>query len=175
GDNNVMVHIGNGDSKHSVNIAGYQALEGAQMFIGNRNISFNQGRSNDLIVMMDKSLPTPPLVNPFDGTARISGVLQGIAHFGEKQDWLAAQDQQWTLAGAKKFVLDLSGLDQTSSVDYKTLVDLDSQHARSSRGLKQDIEVTLNKKFNQWLTRNVSGMGTMSRANKFRQVNEKLA
>ncbi|AXG41947.1 MULTISPECIES: MARTX multifunctional-autoprocessing repeats-in-toxin holotoxin RtxA [Photorhabdus] len=175
GDNNVMVHIGNGDSKHRVDIAGYQALEGVQMFIGNRNISFNQGRSNDLIVMMDKSLPTPPLVNPFDGTARISGVLQGIAHFGEKQEWLAAQDQQWTLAGAKKFVLDLSGLDQTSSVDYKTLVDLDSQHARSSRGLKQDIEVTLNKKFNQWLTRNVSDMGTMSRANKFRQVNEKLA
>ncbi|NDK97239.1 MARTX multifunctional-autoprocessing repeats-in-toxin holotoxin RtxA, partial [Photorhabdus laumondii subsp. laumondii] len=128
GDNNVMVHIGNGDSKHRVDIAGYQALEGVQMFIGNRNISFNQGRSNDLIVMMDKSLPTPPLVNPFDGTARISGVLQGIAHFGEKQEWLAAQDQQWTLAGAKKFVLDLSGLDQTSSVDYKTLVDLDSQH-----------------------------------------------
>ncbi|ETS29260.1 RtxA repeat/Peptidase C80 family [Photorhabdus khanii NC19] len=177
GDNNVMVHIGNGDSKHSVDIAGYQALEGAQMFIGNRNVSFNQGRSNDLIVMMDKSLPTPPLVNPFDGAARISGVLQDIAYSGEEQDWLAAQDQQWTIAGAKKFVRDMSGLDQTSSVDYKTLVELDSQYERSSRGLKSDTEAALNKKFNQWLSRhgNSADMGKMSRADKLRQANEKLA
>ncbi|PQQ22702.1 MARTX multifunctional-autoprocessing repeats-in-toxin holotoxin RtxA [Photorhabdus hindustanensis] len=177
GDNNVMVHIGNGDSKHSVDIAGYQALEGAQMFIGNRNVSFNQGRSNDLIVMMDKSLPTPPLVNPFDGAARISGVLQSIAHSGEEQEWLAAQDQQWTIAGAKKFVQDMSGLDQTSSVDYKTLVDLGSQHERSSRGLRSDTEAALNKKFNQWLSKNGNSvdMSNMSRADKFRQANEKLA
>ncbi|WP_177342163.1 hypothetical protein, partial [Klebsiella variicola] len=73
GDNNVMVHIGDGESKHSVDIGGYQALEGAQMFLGNRNVSFNFGHSNDLILMMDKSIPTPPLVNPFDGAARISG------------------------------------------------------------------------------------------------------
>ncbi|NHB98291.1 MARTX multifunctional-autoprocessing repeats-in-toxin holotoxin RtxA [Photorhabdus stackebrandtii] len=177
GDNNVMVHIGHGDSKHSVNIGDYQALEGVQMFIGNRNVSFNQGRSNDLIVMMDKSIPTPPLVNPFDGAARISGVLQNIAHSGEQQDWLAVQDQQWTLVGAEKFVQDMSGLDQTSSVDYKTLVDLDSQHERSSRGLKSDTEAALNKKFNQWLSRNSNNadMGKMSRADKFRQANEKLA
>ncbi|MDB6370394.1 MARTX multifunctional-autoprocessing repeats-in-toxin holotoxin RtxA [Photorhabdus bodei] len=177
GDNNVMVHIGNGDSQHSVDIADYQALEGAQMFIGNRNISFNQGRSNDLIVMMDKSLPTPPLVNPFDGAARISGVLQSIAHSGEEQDWLAAQDQQWTIAGAKKFVQDMSGLDQTSSVDYKTLVDLGSQYERSSRGLRSDTEAALNKKFNQWLSSNDNSvdMSKMSRADKFRQANEKLA
>ncbi|KMW72892.1 RTX toxin [Photorhabdus luminescens subsp. luminescens] len=177
GDNNVMAHIGNGDSQHSFDIAGYQALEGAQMFIGNRNVSFNQGRSNDLIVMMDKSLPTPPLVNSFDGAARISGVLQSIAHSGEEQDWLAAQNQQWTIAGAKKFVQDMSGLDQTSSVDYKTLVDLDSQHQRSSRGLKSDSEAALNKKFNQWLggRGNSVDPGKMSRADKFRQANEKLA
>ncbi|KGM26673.1 peptidase C80 [Photorhabdus luminescens] len=177
GDNNVMVHIGDGDSKHSVNLGGYQAFEGAQMFIGNRNVSFNQGRSNDLIVMMDKSIPTPPLVNPFDGAARITGVLKSIAHSGEEWDWLAAQNQQWTLSGAKKFVRDMSGLDQTSSVDYKTLVDLDSQLERSSRGLKNDTEAALNKKYYQWLSGHSSNIDTskMSRADKFRQANEKLA
>lgn len=176
GDNNVMVHIGNGDSKHSVDIAGYQALEGAQMFMGNRNVSFNMGRSNDLIVMMDKSIPTPPLVSPFDGASRISGVLQSIAQSGKGADWLAAQEQQWTLSGAKKFVKEMSGLDQTSSVDYTSLVDLDSQNERSSRGLKSDAEATLNKKYNQWLSGNSNNdTGKMSRADKFRQMNEKLA
>lgn len=176
GDNNVMVHIGNGDSKHSVDIAGYQALEGAQMFMGNRNVSFNMGRSNDLVVMMDKSIPTPPLVNPFDGASRISGVLQSIAQSGKGADWLAAQEQQWTLSGAKKFVKEMSGLDQTSSVDYTSLVDLDSQNERSSRGLKSDAEATLNKKYNQWLSGNSNNdSGKMSRADKFRQMNEKLA
>ncbi|MQL46524.1 MARTX multifunctional-autoprocessing repeats-in-toxin holotoxin RtxA [Photorhabdus khanii] len=177
GDNNVMVHVGDGDSKQSFDIGGYQALEGAQMFIGNRNVSFNQGRSNDLIVMVDKSIPTPPLVNPFDGPARIAGVLQGITRSGEEQDWLAAQDQQWTIAGARKYVQDMSGLDQTSSVEYNTLVELDSQHERSSRGLQYDAELTLNKTFNQWLgeNSNSSDMGKMSRVDKFRQANQKLA
>ncbi|WP_198672902.1 alpha/beta fold hydrolase, partial [Photorhabdus sp. CRCIA-P01] len=177
GDNNVMVHIGDGDSKHSVNLGGYQAFEGAQMFIGNRNVSFNKGRSNDLIVMMDKSIPTPPLVNPFDGAARITGVLKSIAHSGEEWNWLAAQNRQWTLSGAKKFVRDMSGLDQTSSVDYKTLVDLDSQLERSSRGLKSDTEAALNKKYHQWLGGHGNNIDTskMSRADKFRQANEKLA
>ncbi|HDY7787038.1 TPA: MARTX multifunctional-autoprocessing repeats-in-toxin holotoxin RtxA [Vibrio vulnificus] len=176
GDNNVMVHIGNGESKHSFDIGGYQALEGAQMFIGNRNVSFNLGRSNDLIVMMDKSIPTPPLVNPFDGAARISGVLRSIATEGEGQDWLAAQEQQWTLSGAKKFVKDMSGLDQSSSVDYTSLVELDSQNERSSRGLKHDAEAALNKQYNQWLSGNSdSDTSKLSRADKLRQANEKLA
>ncbi|WP_347363616.1 MARTX multifunctional-autoprocessing repeats-in-toxin holotoxin RtxA [Vibrio vulnificus] len=176
GDNNIMVHIGNGESKHSFDIGGYQALEGAQMFIGNRNVSFNLGRSNDLIVMMDKSIPTPPLVNPFDGAARISGVLQSIATSGEGQDWLAAQEQQWTLSGAKKFVKDMSGLDQSSSVDYTSLVELDSQNERSSRGLKHDAEAALNKQYNQWLSGNSdSDTSKLSRADKLRQANEKLA
>ncbi|EOW9100606.1 MARTX multifunctional-autoprocessing repeats-in-toxin holotoxin RtxA [Vibrio cholerae] len=176
GDNNVMVHIGDGESKHSVDIGGYQALEGAQMFLGNRNVSFNFGHSNDLILMMDKSIPTPPLVNPFDGAARISGVLQGIATFGEGEDWLAAQEQQWTLSGAKKFVKDMSGLDQSSSVDYTTLVELDSQNERDSRGLKHDAEATLNKQYNQWLSGNGnSGTSQLSRADKLRQASEKLA
>ncbi|EMK6556901.1 MARTX multifunctional-autoprocessing repeats-in-toxin holotoxin RtxA [Vibrio cholerae] len=176
GDNNVMVHIGDGESKYSVDIGGYQALEGAQMFLGNRNVSFNFGHSNDLILMMDKSIPTPPLVNPFDGAARISGVLQGIAMSGEGEDWLAAQEQQWTLSGAKKFVKDMSGLDQSSSVDYTTLVELDSQNERDSRGLKHDAEATLNKQYNQWLSGNGnSGTSQLSRADKLRQANEKLA
>ncbi|MDX7987774.1 MARTX multifunctional-autoprocessing repeats-in-toxin holotoxin RtxA [Xenorhabdus sp. 12] len=177
GDNNVMVHIGNGDSKHSVNIAGYQALEGAQLFVGNRNVSFNLGRSNDLIVMLEKSIPTPPLVNPFDGAARISGVLQNIAGSYDSADWLTVQNQQWTLESAKKYVSDLSGLDLSSSVDYNTLTELDSQHERSSRGLKNDLESTLNKKYNQWLggNGNTAEMGKVSRADKFRQANEKLA
>ncbi|MEZ8576948.1 MARTX multifunctional-autoprocessing repeats-in-toxin holotoxin RtxA, partial [Vibrio splendidus] len=176
GDNNVMVHVGDGKSKHSFDIGGYQALEGAQMFIGNRNVSFNLGQSNDLIVMMDKSIPTPPLVNPFDGASRISGVLKSIASSGEGQDWLAAQEQQWTLSGAKKFVKDMSGLDQSSSVDYTSLVDLDSQNERSSRGLKNDAEATLNKQYNQWLGgSDNSDSSKMSRADKFRQANEKLA
>ncbi|EHU9516998.1 MARTX multifunctional-autoprocessing repeats-in-toxin holotoxin RtxA [Vibrio vulnificus] len=176
GDNNVMIHIGNGESKHSFDIGGYQALEGAQMFIGNRNVSFNKGRSNDLIVMMDKSIPTPPLVNPFDGAARISGVLQSIATSGEGQDWLAAQEQQWTLSGAKKFVKDMSGLDQSSSVDYTSLVELDSQNERSSRGLKHDAEAALNKQYNQWLSGNSdSDTSKLSGADKLRQANEKLA
>ncbi|EOB3571972.1 MARTX multifunctional-autoprocessing repeats-in-toxin holotoxin RtxA [Vibrio vulnificus] len=176
GDNNVMIHIGNGESKHSFDIGGYQALEGAQMFIGNRNVSFNKGRSNDLIVMMDKSIPTPPLVNPFDGAARISGVLQSIATSGEDKDWLAAQEQQWTLSGAKKFVKDMSGLDQSSSVDYTSLVELDSQNERSSRGLKHDAEAALNKQYNQWLSGNGNNdTSKLSRADKLRQANEKLA
>ncbi|WP_434525443.1 MARTX multifunctional-autoprocessing repeats-in-toxin holotoxin RtxA [Photorhabdus asymbiotica] len=175
GDNNVMVHIGHGDSKHSFDIGGYQAFEGAQMFIGNRNISFNQGRSNDLIVMMDKSIPTPPLVNSFDGAVRVTGVLKSIARSGEEWNWLVAQDQQWTVAGAEKFVQDMSGLDQTSSVDYKTLVNLDSQHERSGRGLKSDAEATLNKRYYQWLSGNSTDTSNMSRANKFRQANQRLA
>ncbi|PHM39494.1 RTX cytotoxin [Xenorhabdus mauleonii] len=175
GDNNVMVHLGEGDSKHSINIAGYQALEGAQLFIGNRNVSFNQGRSNDLIVMMDKSIPTPPLLNPFDGVSRVSGVLQQIAGEFSAPNWLSSQETQWTIGSVKKYLSDMSGLDQTSSVDYHSLTDLDSQYARSGRGLKSDLEGALNKKYNQWLSGNSSSFGDLSRADRFRQANEKLA
>lgn len=176
GDNNIMVHIGDGDSQHSVDIAGYQAFEGAQLFIGNRNVSFNMGRSNDLLVMMEKSIITPPLVNPFDGVSRISGVLQNITRFGEGQNWLAAQQQQqWTLVGAKKFVKEMSGLDQTSNVDYKTLVELDSQNERSGRGLLNDVEAILNKKYNQWLGNNGNqDTRKLTRADKLRKLNEDL-
>ncbi|MGL5214255.1 MAG: MARTX multifunctional-autoprocessing repeats-in-toxin holotoxin RtxA [Aeromonas hydrophila] len=175
GDNNVMVHIGDGDSKHSVDIAGYRALEGAQLFVGQRNVSFNQGRSNDLIVMLEKSIPTPPLVNPFGGAARIAGALQQIAGDSAKPDWVASQWEQWTLAGANKFVADMAGLDQTSSVEYGSLTRLDSDHERSSRGLKSDLEATLNKEFNKRISGGGQGeQGPLSRADKLRQANEKL-
>lgn len=175
GDNNVMVHIGDGDSKHSVDIAGYRALEGAQLFVGQRNVSFNLGRSNDLIVMLEKSIPTPPLVNPFGGAARIAGALQQIAGDGAKPDWVASQWDQWTLAGANKFVADMAGLDQTSSVEYGSLTRLDSDHERSSRGLKNDLEATLNKEFNKRISGGGQGeQGPLSRADKLRQANEKL-
>ncbi|HHO2170368.1 TPA: MARTX multifunctional-autoprocessing repeats-in-toxin holotoxin RtxA [Aeromonas hydrophila] len=175
GDNNVMVHIGDGDSKHSVDIAGYRALEGAQLFVGQRNVSFNLGRSNDLIVMLEKSIPTPPLVNPFGGAARIAGALQQIAGDGAKPDWVTSQWDQWTLAGANKFVADMAGLDQTSSVEYGSLTRLDSDHERSSRGLKSDLEATLNKEFNKRISGGGQGeQGPLSRADKLRQANEKL-
>ena len=175
GDNNVMVHIGDGDSKHSVDIAGYRALEGAQLFVGQRNVSFNLGRSNDLIVMLEKSIPTPPLVNPFDGAARIAGALQQIAGDGAKPDWVASQWDQWTLAGANKFVADMAGLDQTSSVEYGSLTTLDSGNERSSRGLKSDLEATLNKEFNKRISGGGQGaQGPLDRAGKLRQANEKL-
>ncbi|ELM3750857.1 MARTX multifunctional-autoprocessing repeats-in-toxin holotoxin RtxA [Aeromonas dhakensis] len=175
GDNNVMVHIGDGDSKHSVDIAGYRALEGAQLFVGQRNVSFNLGRSNDLIVMLEKSIPTPPLVNPFDGAARIARALQQIAGDGAKPDWVASQWDQWTLAGANKFVADMAGLDQTSSVEYGSLTTLDSGNERSSRGLKSDLEATLNKEFNKRISGGGQGaQGPLDRVGKLRQANEKL-
>lgn len=157
GDNNVMIHIGDGNSKHSVDIAGYQAFEGVQAFIGSRNLVFNYGHSNDVIFMAEKSIIIPPLVNPFDHAARMSERLVTIAQDGESEDWLAVQDQQWTLSGAKKYLSDFSGLDANSSVDYDTLTDFDSQNLRSGRGLTNDIESTLNAKYNQWLSNRSGG------------------
>ncbi len=70
----------------------------------------------------------------------------------------------------------MSGLDQSSSVDYTTLVELDSQNERDSRVLKHDAEATLNNQYNQWLSGNGnSGTSQLSRTDKLRQANEKLA
>ncbi|WP_338193040.1 hypothetical protein, partial [Proteus mirabilis] len=106
-------------------------------------------------------------------------VLESIACSGENNDndWLSVQNDQWTLAGAKKFAIDMSGIDQTSNVDYKTLTDLNSQNKRSSRGLKSDLEATLNKKYNQWLggSGNNNEMGKISRAEQLRQLDSKIA
>lgn len=153
GDNNVMIHIGDGVSKHSVDIGGYQAFEGVQVFVGNRNVAFNYGHSNDVIFMTEKAIISPPLVNPFDNAARVSGSLISIAQDGKGEEWLAVQDSQWTLSGAKKYLSDFSGIDVNSSVDYDTLIDLDGHNLRSGRGLTGDIESTLNKKYNQWLSK----------------------
>ncbi|MGV3070313.1 alpha/beta fold hydrolase, partial [Proteus mirabilis] len=64
-----------------------------------------------------------------------------------------------------------------SNVDYKTLTDLNSQNKRSSRGLKSDLEATLNKKYNQWLggSGNNNEMGKISRAEQLRQLDSKIA
>ncbi|MGP6380323.1 MARTX multifunctional-autoprocessing repeats-in-toxin holotoxin RtxA [Yersinia bercovieri] len=178
GDNNIMIHIGDGMSKHSVNIGGYQAFEGVQVFMGNRNISFNHGFSNDLILMTEKTVLSPPLVNPFDGATRVSVTLESIANEGSDGDWLQVQDQQWTLSGAKQYLNDLSALDGTSSVDYKSLTELDSQLVRSGRGLKSDIEGTLNKKYNQWLGKPAATVNNnqdkLTKVDKLRQLNDTM-
>ena len=75
------------------------------------------GRSNDVIFMMDKSIPTPPLINPFDGSARIASVLQSLAD--QAMLMVGAVKISRNLSGAKKFV-NMSGIDLSSSVDYAT-------------------------------------------------------
>lgn len=176
GDNNLLLHIGDGDSKHSINIGGYQAFEGAQIFIGSRNISFNHGRSNDVILMAEKSIPLPPLVNPFDGAARMAQQLQQIADAGEQNGRLKTQDQQWSLAGVQKYLHEMATLDGYSNVDYTTLTELNSQYQRSGRGLDADIEANLNKRFSQWLSGNPSQADgqKLSRAQKLQQLNQKI-
>ncbi|WP_261371432.1 C80 family cysteine peptidase, partial [Yersinia frederiksenii] len=174
GDNNIMIHIGDGVSKHSVDIGGYQAFEGVQVFVGSRNVAFNYGHSNDVIFMADKSIISPPLVNPFDHAARMSEILVTIAQDGEGEDWLATQDQQWTLSGARKYLSDFSGLDANSSVDYDTLIDLDSQTLRSGRGLTGDIESTLNDKYNQWLSNSSGGQAnSVTRSSQLKTLHNK--
>lgn len=178
GDNNIMIHIGDGMSKHSVNIGGYQAFEGVQAFMGSRNISFNYGHSNDLIFMTEKTVLSPPLVNPFDGATRICVALENIATEGYGGDWLQAQAQQWTFSGAKQYLNELSALDSTSNVEYNSLIEIDSQLIRSARGLKSDINATLNKKYNQWLgkpstTENNHQVKT-TKADKLRKLNDTM-
>lgn len=178
GDNNIMIHIGDGMSKHSVNIGGYQAFEGVQAFMGSRNISFNYGHSNDLIFMTEKTVLSPPLVNPFDGATRICVALENIATEGYGGDWLQAQAQQWTFSGAKQYLNELSALDSTSNVEYNSLIEIDSQLIRSGRGLKSDINATLNKKYNQWLgkpsaTENNHQVKT-TKADKLRKLNDTM-
>ncbi|WP_145531623.1 MARTX multifunctional-autoprocessing repeats-in-toxin holotoxin RtxA [Yersinia kristensenii] len=178
GDNNIMIHIGDGMSKHSINIGGYQAFEGVQAFMGSRNISFNYGHSNDLIFMTEKTVLSPPLVNPFDGATRICVALENIATEGYGGDWLQAQAQQWTFSGAKQYLNELSALDSTSNVEYNSLIEIDSQLIRSGRGLKSDINATLNKKYNQWLgkpsaTENNHQVKT-TKADKLRKLNDTM-
>ncbi|WP_145586104.1 MARTX multifunctional-autoprocessing repeats-in-toxin holotoxin RtxA [Yersinia kristensenii] len=178
GDNNIMIHIGDGASKHSVNIGGYQAFEGVQAFMGSRNISFNYGHSNDLIFMTEKTVLSPPLVNPFDGATRICVALENIANEGYGGDWLQAQAQQWTFSGAKQYLNELSALDSTSNVEYNSLIEIDSQLIRSGRGLKSDINATLNKKYNQWLGKPSATENNhqvkITKADKLRKLNDTM-
>ncbi|EOX5556623.1 MARTX multifunctional-autoprocessing repeats-in-toxin holotoxin RtxA [Yersinia enterocolitica] len=184
GDNNIMVHIGDGMSKHSVNIGDYQAFEGVQVFMGTRNISFNHGDSNDLIFMTEKTVLSPPLVNPFDGATRICVTLEDIANEGHGDDWLKAQYQQWTPSSARQYLKDLSLLDSSSSVDYNNLIEIDpklinkSINYRSSRGFQHDLNMTLNKKYNEYISKPAtttnSNQVKTTKANKLRKLNDTM-
>ncbi|CNG76305.1 MARTX multifunctional-autoprocessing repeats-in-toxin holotoxin RtxA [Yersinia enterocolitica] len=184
GDNNIMVHIGDGMSKHSVNIGGYQAFEGVQVFMGTRNISFNHGDSNDLIFMTEKTVLSPPLVNPFDGATRICVTLEDIANEGHGDDWLKAQYQQWTPSSARQYLNDLSLLDSSSSVDYNNLIEIDpklisrSINYRSSRGLQYDLNMALNKKYNEYISKSAtttnSNQVKTTKADKLRKLNDTM-
>ncbi|HDL7823281.1 TPA: MARTX multifunctional-autoprocessing repeats-in-toxin holotoxin RtxA [Yersinia enterocolitica] len=184
GDNNIMVHIGDGMSKHSVNIGGYQAFESVQVFMGTRNISFNHGDSNDLIFMTEKTVLSPPLVNPFDGATRICLTLEDIANEGHGDDWLKAQYQQWTPSSARQYLKDLSLLDSSSSVDYNNLIEIDPKfinktiNYRSSRGLQHDFNMMLNKKYNEYISKPAtttnSNQVKTTKADKLRKLNDTM-
>ncbi|MBW5820987.1 MARTX multifunctional-autoprocessing repeats-in-toxin holotoxin RtxA [Yersinia enterocolitica] len=184
GDNNIMVHIGDGMSKHSVNIGGYQAFEGVQVFMGTRNISFNHGDSNDLIFMTEKTVLSPPLVNPFDGATRICVTLEDIANEGHGDDWLKAQYQQWTPSSARQYLNDLSLLDSSSSVDYNNLIEIDPElinrsiDFRSSRGLQHDFTMMFNKKYNEYISKPAattnSNQAKTTKADKLRKLNDTM-
>ncbi|HFQ6645172.1 TPA: MARTX multifunctional-autoprocessing repeats-in-toxin holotoxin RtxA [Yersinia enterocolitica] len=184
GDNNIMVHIGDGMSKHSVNIGGYQAFEGVQVFMGTRNISFNHGHSNDLIFMTEKTVLSPPLVNPFDGATRICVTLEDIANEGHGDNWLKAQYQQWTPSSARQYLNDLSLLDSSSSVDYNNLIEIDPElinrsiDFRSSRGSQHDFTMMFNKKYNEYISKPAattnSNQAKTTKADKLRKLNDTM-
>ena len=184
GDNNIMVHIGDGMNKHSINIGGYQAFEGVQVFMGTRNISFNHGDSNDLIFMTEKTVLSPPLVNPFDGATRICVTLEDIASEGRGDDWLKAQYQQWTPSSARQYLKDLSLLDSSSSVDYNNLIEIDPKlinkgsNYLSSRGWQHDLNMTLNKKYNEYISKPAtttnSNQVKTTKADKLHKLNDTM-
>ncbi|WP_107671376.1 calcium-binding protein [Cyanothece sp. BG0011] len=166
GDNNIFVHIGDGDTaKHTQTIANYTAFEGAQLFIGQRNVSFNYGVSNDFIVMVDKSIPLPPFQSPFSGPTDIVGYLkEDIAQFnvnGDKDDidpltgdpiednYYDSQNYLWSKGNAKQIIDQISTLDMNSSVEYETVFDYGSESDRNTRALQADAERALNKGFNR--------------------------
>ncbi|MBS9391109.1 MAG: hypothetical protein HEQ33_20340 [Dolichospermum sp. WA123] len=168
GDNNIFVHIGDGDTaKHTQNIGGYNAFEGAQLFIGQRNVSFNYGVSNDFIVMLDKSIPLPPFQSPFSGPTDIVGYLKNdIAKFnvnGDSNDidpltgdpiednYYDSQNYLWSQGNAQQIVNQISSLDMNSSVEYETLFDYGSESDRNTRALQADTERALNKGFSRML------------------------
>ena len=141
GDNNVLISIGDRsvNQKHTQKVGSYVAFEGAQVLIGQRNIDYNYGNRNDFIVMLDKSIPVLPFLNPFDGASGISKTLKQIAASNKDE-----QETLWSFEKAKTFTSSMSVLDLTSSVEYTTLFDVNSQNQVSTRGVRYDTEAYLN-------------------------------
>lgn len=107
GDNNVHVRVGDADNtSQAVTIGGYRALEGLAMLIGKRNLMFNHGVSNDLIVAIDPSVGSVLPDNPFkageDGVSKVPfagfSFMKDIIGLGQggdaskKTKWRQAQD-----------------------------------------------------------------------------------
>ncbi|MFN7415791.1 MAG: hypothetical protein ACK5RT_18225 [Dolichospermum sp.] len=168
GNNNIFVHIGDGDTaKNTFTVGNYRAFEGAQLFIGQRNVSFNYGVSNDFIVMLDKSIPLPPFQSPFSGPTDIVNYLKNdIAKFnvnGDSDDidpltgdpiednYYDSQNYLWSQGNAQQIVNQISSLDMNSSVEYETLFDYGSESDRNTRALQADTERALNKGFSRML------------------------
>jgi len=168
GNNNIFVHIGDGDTaKNTFTVGNYRAFEGAQLFIGQRNVSFNYGVSNDFIVMLDKSIPLPPFQSPFSGPTDIVNYLKNdIAKFnvnGDSDDidpvtgdpiednYYDSQNYLWSQGNAQQIVNQISSLDMNSSVEYETLFDYGSESDRNTRAPQADTERALNKGFSRML------------------------
>ncbi|WP_324171954.1 C80 family cysteine peptidase [Sulfurimonas sp.] len=151
GDNNALMSIGNrenthtafGEASHTVEVGGYTAFEGVQILVGQRNIAYNYGDRNDFIVMLDKSVPIIPLLNPFEGASGISSTLKKIAETNSDE-----REALWTFDKAKTFSTSMSVLDITSTVEYTTLLDVGSENDISDRGIKYDTEASLNNAIN---------------------------
>jgi hypothetical protein len=149
GDNNIFVSIGDADNTDRfVAIGDYRALEGVQVLIGTKNVVVNHGIRNDLIIATDPSFPMIPFVNPFNGSANILGSLQDMADMSNSE-----QNALWSWEKTKKFATSMSALDATSDTDYKKILMSGGQNSVSDRGLKYDIEMTLNKKSNEFMQR----------------------
>jgi hypothetical protein len=149
GDNNILVSVGHaGDTNRFIEIEGYRALEGVQILIGTKNVVVNYGVRNDFIIATDPSFPMIPFVNPFDGSANILGALQSMADMSN-----AEQNLLWSWKKTKKFAKEMSSLDTNSDTNYKKILKRGGQNAVSNRGLKYDIEATLNKKAARFMQR----------------------
>ncbi|GEM_PF-6364763 len=174
GDQNFAGHIGDGTSKYSVDLNGYQAFEGIQILVGHRNLVFNQGKSNDTILMLDGSIMPPVIVFPFDAAHLMTKSLNELANYDGESDSVITQDEQWNVAGAKKFAASFSSFDQTSSVAYNQLTHLGAKHSRSARGINYDLEATLNKQWNQVISGAAGSSEPMTRHQKLNELNQTL-
>jgi len=141
GSNNALISIGDrGDTTVTATSGGYTAFEGTEILIGQRNLAYNEGERNDFIVMLDKSIPIIPFMNPFDGASGISATLKTMADSNADE-----REALWTFDKAKEFTTNMSVLDISSTVEYTTLLDVGSANDVSDRGIKYDTEATLNE------------------------------